>query len=163
MCKSIKILCLSIIITCISIVTCFASPFPRYDIAIGGIGIGTSMDYVKQVYGEPSSISYGYEYPYGDTVTYNYNDLLEITGAIRTGDVYAISCKEKRLSTPGGIAVGMKYGIVKKIYGIGRRLDLNSYFKDDGYKHYEYNYGPRNIVFVVNDGIIRKINIYSGI
>lgn len=158
-----KSIFLLLAILCISTTTCFAYGIPRNDMAIGGIAYGTSMDYVKQIYGTPTKITYADgEWHTGKLIVYNYNDKFIVSGSVRTNTVVSIVCTEKGLSTPGGLAVGMKYDIVKKIYGNGGRMDLLVKRPSDGYKYYYYSNATNEIQFIVDkQGIIQKIFIYN--
>lgn len=160
-----KSLFLLLAILCISTTTCFAGNIPRHDIAIGGISYGTSMNYVKQIYGTPTKITYADgEWHTGKLIAYNYNDKFIVEGVVKNNTVDFIVCREKGLSTPGGLAVGMKYDIAKKIYGEGQRLDLIKGYHQDGYKHYSYGSFGINMELVVDkQGIINEIKIYSGL
>ncbi|MBQ9572940.1 MAG: hypothetical protein IJR22_06070 [Acidaminococcaceae bacterium] len=92
---------------------------PLEDMVIGGVGVGTHINYVKQVYGEPSAVKQHkaevdsdirnpMEYSYGKTFT------LYADGSI----VYSVSSTGNNgLKTSKGITVGMPYSNVVKAYG----------------------------------------------
>ncbi len=148
--------------------TSLSTRFPRSDMAIGGISLGGSIQYVEQIYGAPTKSYIDLDmsdYSHGKTVAYNYNDKFIVYAGNSGQHIDSIICRESGLSMPGGIAVGMKYSIVKKIYGGGRHLEDDFIVqKIDKTNSYAYNAGTWNLQFSVDsEGIIRQIVIYSGV
>lgn len=161
-----KSLFLLLAILCISTTTCFAS-IPRTDMAIGGVTLGSSLNYVKQIYGPPTSFYYeDGDYITGKIAVYSYNQMFVIYARTRNqpaGMIDSIICRDKGLSTPAGFAVGMNFDIVKKIYGYPyeSKYPVNPV---SGCKHYGYNNGSYNMEFAVDSKkIIRQIVVYSGV
>ena len=162
-----KSIFLLLAILCISTTTCFAYGIPRNDMAIGGVTLGTSLDYVKQIYGSPTSSYYEEgDYMTGKIAVYSYNQMFVIYAGTKNhpeGRVYSVICRDKGLSTPAGFAVGMKFDIVKKIYGYPNetKYPINPV---EGCRHYEYNTGSYNMQFAIDSNkIIRQIVVYSGV
>lgn len=164
----LRCILLMIMVMGFSVSVCSAG-MPRGDIAIGGVTVGTSLDYVEQIYGKPTASYYGEgDYMYGKTIIYNYNQMFVVYAASKGNQnrkIFSIICREKGLSTPGGLAVGMKFAIAKKIYGSPLSVNKNTTVNPvDGCRAYQYNSGSINMQFSVDkEGIIRQIVIYSGV
>lgn len=131
---------------------------------IGGIGIGDSIDYVKSIYGEPTSVSkkgknylydglYSYNITYGDSFT-----LSVVENSDGTEEVIDIdSTANNGLAMPCGIKVGSQIGEVYKNFGMPWRADSGKNIN----RHYVYRtqYSPK-VVFVTNpQHIITRITI----
>lgn len=118
--------------------TCFAArpkEIPVKDIAIGGITINASEDYVRSVYGEPDEITYqNYRGPEPEhTKTFRYGNSFFITFDADRNTVHTIKTTGNNgLVTPAGFTVGSKISDVKKYYG-----ETSS---SDGGKHLVYTY-----------------------
>lgn len=155
----------------ICMTTSFAS-IPRNDMVIGGITIGSSLDYVEQVYGSPNELYYGDgDWLTGQSLTYKYvngNNLFKVVAGTKGNSnrrVYSIVCRERGLYTPKGLSVGMNFNEVKKIYGNGTSLKKNMVVLPiDKCRYYEYNSGSNSMQFTVDsNNIIRQIAIVSGV
>lgn len=146
-------------------ICCSAAPgryeeIPRADIAIGGITIGATENYVKSIYGEPNDISFqksgymGYR-----TKTYRYGNSFFImfwqgnTGGTTWIVADVKSTGNNGLKTPGGFAVGMKLSDVYNRYGPGRTSDNSLFYTSNWWL---------NIMFKSDkNGKITEIHIYS--
>lgn len=134
------------------------------ELYIGGIGIGTSLDYVEKIYGEPTSKEPFKNY-LGTGITYNYNDFFLVSALYtKSNNTYVnyITCKESILSTPSGFAVGVPYAKVTEKYGkvsiltpeITKNLNKN-------YIYYEHYIGLLFMRFAVDkNGIIQEIDCF---
>ncbi|OUO40974.1 hypothetical protein B5F82_02735 [Megamonas hypermegale] len=163
----------STIITVLFLFICMATSFasiPRSDMVIGGITMGSSLDYVEQVYGLPNKSYYGEgDWITGESLIYEYvngNNLFKVVAGTKGNFnriVYSITCREKGLSTPSGLSVGMNFSEVKKLYGKGSAIKKDMAVSPiDKCSYYEYNSGSNIMQFAVDsDGIIRQIVIFN--
>ena len=134
---------------------CFAKIAPER-IALGGIGVGMSMNYVKGVYGEPDRVKTDYSaYWEEELTTHYYGETLEI--------VYNESDRVQRVCTkgnngvvtPDGVRVGMSVGVLKRIYG--KSDDIQEYETSRHYKSMTSdNFGIR---FDLKEGKITQITV----
>lgn len=115
----ILILSLSLLIFSSSI---SAAPAPGKlhpnQLALGGIHLGDSIDYVKSIYGKPRIARFNnnnpayYEYDYGNGL------LIKFWNESNPKDVVDILVSERNgFATPAGIEVGMDADILLKLYG----------------------------------------------
>jgi len=88
---------------------------PDEELLVGGIGYGTSVEYLRSVYGEPREIEA--KNHYGTRVEeYEYSKSLEfkvIDGYVRRIEVSG----PNGFATKAGVAVGMDASILKEKYG----------------------------------------------
>ena len=135
----------------------FHGTIAEEEINIGGIGIGTSLDYVKQVYGQPTEQK-NYRNYLGQGIEYNYNNLFIVDAAIKqNGDTYVsyITCKAGNLKTPSGFAVGTPYKNVTDKYSKFSMIEKN------GFKIYTHFNGALYMEFKVDkQGLIKEITCY---
>jgi len=144
---------------------CFAHSMTSAEFVLGGIGFNCTMGYVQEIYGEPTSK----EFFRGDgvrTVKYMYGDNFKIVGLedIRyKGEeenmhVHTVVSRAGNLSTPSGIAVGMKYSEVVGLFGLGKGITM--YRPLDDCVYYAYVAGAEEMdIGVDSAGIIREIII----
>lgn len=92
---------------------CFAE-VPASELALGGINLGASSEYVKSIYGEPTS----YDKGNGTALIYNYNGTFKIMFAgINHEYMYWLETTANNgITTPSGVAVGMNVSVLDK-YG----------------------------------------------
>lgn len=81
-------------------------------IAIGGVGPGCTADYVKSVYGEPSTTE-----SHTGGVSYNYNGGFIVSFDEGMTQVLSATCTTDNLSTPDGVSVGMEASALSHRYG----------------------------------------------
>ena len=105
----IKILFATICCFIMSVCTATAS-VPASALSIGGIGIGSSGDYVKSVYGNPDNISAS---PWCEVWKYGSFELTVDKNTV----LYLKSKGTNGLATPAGLAVGMKIDTAFDLYG----------------------------------------------
>ena len=107
-------------LTLMSVSVCFAA-IPTSEIAIGGITVGSSADYVKSIYGEPDRITTTYNHALwrGKIDEYYYGDSFHI---ILSDDkvIWLGTTANNGLATPAGIRVGMKVSTLIDVYGNGK-------------------------------------------
>lgn len=93
---------------------------PEDELFVGGISCGTSVDYLRSVYGEPDKIEVEHhlgnrieEYEYGSTLEFKILDdsVIRIDVSGRNG-----------FATKAGVAVGMDASILKEKYGEPDRI-----------------------------------------
>ena len=112
---------------------------PLEEMSVGGVGYGTSLGYVKEIYGEPVDKKFFT----GDgvrVVTWIYSEYFSVTARTSDDDttleenlqVVGYSLKNNSLSTPAGLTVGMIYNEVVKLWGRGELV------QDDGRRGYFY-------------------------
>ncbi len=99
---------LSIILSC---TICFAE-IPSSEVALGGIQLGSSPEYVKSVYGEPTS----YDKGNSDSIIYNYNGTFKLMFASGKYMYWMETTANNGIKTPSGIAVGMNVSVLDR-YG----------------------------------------------
>lgn len=103
---------------------------PLEEMSVGGVGYGTSLGYVKEIYGEPVDKKIFT----GDgvrVVTWIYSEYFSVTARTFAEDttpednlqVVGYSLKTNALSTPAGLTVGMSYNEVVKHWGRGELVD----------------------------------------
>ena len=87
-------------------------------VALGGIQVGATIDYVKSIYGEPSRIESAYvgmldetitTHHYGETLSIAYDEQRRVHGIRSTGN--------NGFATPDGVSVGMDVSVLQKVYG----------------------------------------------
>lgn len=130
----------------------------RTDIAIGGITIGATESYVREIYGEPDEISYESNrlragpinrkiFRYGTSffVVFNTDNNSNTVWEVKSNG-------NNGLKTPVGFTVGMNLSDVHEYYGQGRRGNGSqlAYNADWWY----------NIMFTAKNGKITEIWIY---
>jgi hypothetical protein len=159
-------------IFCLSLaVTAFAEPTKQItldEFEVGGIGVGTSLDTVVMKYGLPTKQS---SFNYNRLIKgmiYKYGDLLTVE-AIPKSDggtsVIGVVCKNPKLFTPSGFAVGRSYKEVVAKYGVVTNASKSKLNGNErwlglarGYTFYDYYAGPFCMRFNVDDkGIIKTI------
>ena len=117
----------------------FPHCMPLEEMSVGGVGYGTSLGYVKEIYGEPVDKKIFT----GDgirVVTWIYSEYFSVTARTSDDDttpeenlqVVGYSLKTNSLSTPAGLTVGMIYNEVVKLWGRGELV------QDDGRRGYFY-------------------------
>ncbi|MCI6159448.1 MAG: hypothetical protein SOV43_09125 [Selenomonadaceae bacterium] len=106
--------------------TCFAHALPNSEFSLGGIGVanGTTIDYVRSIYGEPRLVStskYSRTYMYGDSVTIKTDHYGNSPERVFCVTVTA----NNGFGTPAGLTVGMKTSTMFRLYGY-EKPDYNS-------------------------------------
>lgn len=132
----------------------YSPRMPMDQARIGGIGIGDSIDYVKSIYGEPTSVGqrgknylydglYAYDMTYGDSFK-----LSVVENSDGTEEVIDIaSTANNGLAMPCGIKVGSSIGEVYKNFGMPWRI--NSAKSIERNYVYRTQYSPK-VVFTTN-------------
>ncbi len=141
---------------------------PPEEIAIGGIHVSDSEDFVRSVYGEPDNITYSADPVFGNKKTFDYGGSFFITFHYyhdRRNDVdvshviYAKSTANNGLKTPPGFAVGSPFINVIKYYG----NDWSNVKKENGKRAIIYWEGEYRIIKyqATAGGKIESIAIYD--
>jgi hypothetical protein len=165
-----KKLCLTILLSCLCCFGVFAHSMTSSELAVGGVTLGSTLGYVKSVYGEPSQVETSSN-PMGSSrmyrAVYVYGPLLTISG--RTlGDgteneneyaVYEVALRANNLSTPSGIMVGMPYSKVVALFGQGKYYYDNS--KGLGGYVYQMPHSLKEMILYL-DGNKNIAEIYLG-
>lgn len=138
---------------------------PIDQLKIGGIGCGSSVDYVKSIYGEPSKVSekkknylydlLGYTITYGDS--FHLYVLVEKDGK---EDVVNIKTTANNgLAMPCGIKVGSSVREMYQNFGVPYQISMSK----NGVIYYTYKTKYTNTVtfLVDNKHIVREISILS--
>ncbi len=130
----------------------YANPLPTSEMNLNGIRPGTSMDYIKGIYGEPQllrSNSGEKTYSYGGTLflrTIQYGNSHESV-------TFVESTANNGFSTPAGVTVGMKVSELFDLYG-PEELQVNS--NSETFYHYtrrESGSGITMLIFVTGNRI----------
>lgn len=145
---------------CISSMAMANVPYDK--VAIGNVGPGSSIGYVKSVYGEPTSTNY--DTP--TSATYEYGDSFVLTSSPKDSQtIYTVfSSAHNGLNTPDGVGVGMKESVLEEKYGPCERIG-----HVDGVTYYHYAMDPNPSLpnafggysFGVKDGVI--VSIWAGV
>ena len=95
---------------------CHAAGYiPKEDVALGGVTLGATEDYVSGIYGEPDDITYKTTGAFGKMKTFRYGDSFFVT--FGNGKVIEISSDaDNGISTPAGFTVGTPLSDVKDRY-----------------------------------------------
>lgn len=118
-------------------------------VAIGGITLGSTMDYVESIYGSPSANfrrSFIIHHEYGQSFAMDsYNGY--VTRVITTG--------HNGIATPGGVLVGMPADVLNDVYG---KADAVSHSQGITIYHYRGS-GTSNVLmfFINSNGVISEI------
>lgn len=119
--------------------------------AIGGITIGSKVDYVRSIYGEPDKIIESLD---GRAVEWYYGETFQIR-FVEERAVFVCSSANNGLNTPDNVGVGMKSRLVKKVFG-----RPSEKLKFDRRQVYVYNgSGAWQMLFVINDDWITEIRL----
>ena len=133
---------------------------PASELAIGGIGIGASGSYVRSVYGNPDDVksySWGEIWKYGSfELVFEKDTVLSLKSVGNNG-----------LSTPAGLAVGMKIGTAYDLYG---KADYQGKEQTEIVRHpkgcdYHYIYRSSNnmiMILYTNNDVIKAMAITEG-
>lgn len=119
--------------------------------ALGGIAIGSEVDYVRSIYGEPDKILDGLD---GRSIEWYYGDTFQIR-FVEGRAVFVCSSGNNGLNTPDNVGVGMKSRLVKKVFGRPHEK-----LKFDRRQVYVYEgAGAWQMIFVINDDWITEIRL----
>lgn len=121
----------------LSVVFCFAvtlSAFaiPAYvgngEIAIGGVSLTSTEDYVQSIYGSPDSVRYENNVVWGNTHIVRYGNSFYITYSDRGGVISVKTTANNGLKTPSGFTVGQSINAVTNYFpAAALRKGSNSY------------------------------------
>ena len=133
---------------------------PTSELSIGGIGIGSSGNYVRSVYGNPDNIKL---YDWGESWTYGSFELVLEKNAVLS----LRSTGNNGLATPAGLAVGMKYSDAYNLYG---KADSQGNAQTEIVRHpkgcdYHYIYFSSNdmlMILYTKNNVIKTIYIVKG-
>ena len=170
--KRILMICFAVLLFCQA--TAFAANFiPKEELCIGGINLDCTLGYVKEIYGEPKEVIWEETGKSGSKmgiiyyITYKYSDAFFVTGKLSEREshgeddtrIVSICIKDNSLATPSGIAVGMPYATVAKLFGERHKTT----YKDASFYEYQQDRaGIRMIHFYVDDAeIITEISVFS--
>ena len=118
--------------------------------AIGGIAIGSKIDYVRSIYGEPNksklNVDGALDWYYGDTFQ------IRFVNGLAT---FVCSSGNNGLNTPDDVGVGMKKRLIKKFFGRpSERLNF-----DNRELLMYHGSGAWQMLFVVRGGLISEIRL----
>ena len=162
-----KKICLTIIFSLMCCCMGFAHSMPPSELVVGGVSLGSTLGYVKGVYGEPQQVKSSVN-PMGEFQVYRaqymYGPLLTIAGrTFGNGSkdendygVYELSLRANNLSTPSGIKVGMPYATVIRLFGKGTYYH-NESTGMSGYVYAMPNSLKEMILYLDKDGNIAEI------
>ena len=150
----LKIFSILIFILILNISICSAKVFNADQAAIGGISVGSSTEYIKGIYGEPTKIRLDESSQATESQTWYYGDTFHIDFVNGTAACITTS-GNNGLTTPDGITVGMKKRKMTSKYGRPENTDKYG-------NRAIYTYQAANgvtMVFVTRDGIISEIRV----
>ncbi len=145
-----------VLIMILNISICSAKVFNADQAAIGGISVGSSTEYIKGIYGEPTKIRFD-ENTQGtetETQTWYYGDTFHIDFVNGTAACITTS-GNNGLTTPDGVTVGMEKKKMTSKYG--RPENTDKYGNRAIYTYQAVN--GVSMVFVARDGIISEIRV----
>ena len=118
--------------------------------ALGGITIGSKVEYVSSIYGEPNEIRESED----GSVEWFYGDTFQIT-FVDGRATFICSSGPNGLNTPDDVGVGMKARRATKVFG-----RPNEKLKFETRQVYVYDgAGAWQMIFVINDGWITEIRL----
>nr|DAK26700.1 MAG TPA: CAP-associated protein [Caudoviricetes sp.] len=135
-----RILLLLVAVTFLMMQTCLAAApwkeIPKEDIAIGGVNLGATRDYVESVYGKPDSVEHK-DLNCGEIIHLEinrYGTSFFVTYDLDTTRVVEVkSTGNNGLKVPAGFAVGDNISDVRKYYngaGFSRKKNEQHYTAD---------------------------------
>lgn len=135
-----------------------------YKQAIGGINLNSSPEYIKSIYGEPTSEEKRYNYTelvYGDSFRILYNNTIQRSIKVET-------TADNGIGTDSGVTVGMSESVIIDLYGdpsiYGASNRKYTRTTKDGVTTYTYGVpksGGDMLVFKTQSGKIISIGIYG--
>ena len=121
--------------------------------ALGGITIGSKIDYVRSIYGDPNKVrelNGAVEWYYGDTFQINF---------VEGRATFVCSSGPNGLNTPDDVGVGMKARRATKVFG-----RPNEKLKFEKRQMYVYKgAGDWQMLIVINDGWITEIRLVADV
>lgn len=143
--------------SCLAVMT---GPVPDSEASLGGITLGSSMSYVRSVYGAPTDRIPTKDFTHQDAFSNIYGNsfyVIEYPEDNSVEELYVTA--NNGLATPMGIAVGVPKSTVDKLYGEGRFVQGSyRYLTQDG-KMIQIKYvDDANDVAVVKSIYIRYPN-----
>ena len=101
---------------CVSSV-CMAR-IPQDQVAVGGIGYGSSREYVESIYGKPTSEKRVYDKNKRLHIVAMYGKYLHIYYDLKDNTIVDLSYYgDNSLATPAGVTCGMDLSVLRNIYG----------------------------------------------
>lgn len=122
-------------------------PIPSEEIAIGGIPLFSTRDYVRNIYGTPDVMKITYSRMLdSDVETWDYGGSFILTFVGNGAE--SIICKAANgLKTPAGIGVGSSESKVREVYGGVRKGSFYTYRSELG----------TELGIIVENGIVKEI------
>lgn len=131
---------------------------PKEDVALGGIPLNVSEEYVRSVYGAPDDISYKTDGGFGKTKKFAYGTSFYVTFDNRNRVIDVMSNGNNGLKTPPGFAVGMPMSEVKAYYG---SAGYDNQGKDGTWSiRYSSDWGVYIKYIADEDEMIKAIHVY---
>lgn len=153
----LKKVCILTFVCCFAFSAMALAKISNSRIGLGGIAIGNTVDYVKQIYGEPQASKRNFFGPYGEyAYSIDYGDSFHLQYFESDGMIFIMySNANNGIKTPDGITVGDKASILQRVYGTADIVQRSK----NGEVHYWY-LGDKNnkMVFHTKNGIITAIN-----
>ena len=131
----------------------------KSQIALGGITIKSTKDYVRSIYGTPTKIeNNGLLYKYGDSFSIKFIRGTEF-GMMEPAAYDIVSSAPNGISTPAGISVGMRVENVFNAYGEPDNIEE---YKNGKilYEYWDAQYYKISLGFLVSNGKIIQIECY---
>ena len=138
-----------------------AARVPDSAIAMGGISIGSTEDYLRSTYGSPKSMSRTWYAPRKQYVReYNYGDSFFLSVLEKSGTVFRMQSlkKHNNIRTAGGITIGSALQDVLRVYGYP---DLRQIDGESDYYWYFGSGAKGNLVFEISYGKVQGITCGS--
>lgn len=132
----VRLLVTSVFALVLLVTTMLAQAISTEQIAVGGIGPGSTVAYVQRIYGTPTyaseiSADTGVNY-----IEYNYGGTLLVGFEAKNQGAMYITSTGDNLATPDGVTTGMTADILSRVYGSANHIyshgDKSLYVYDDG-------------------------------
>lgn len=88
----------------------------NHEVAIGGITLGSTEEYVRSVYGAPDEVTYSKDSVFGEKHTARYGNSFFITYGKTNHVIKVETTANNGLKTPSGISVGQAVSAVTDYY-----------------------------------------------
>lgn len=111
-------------------------------IAVGGIGPGSTMAYVQSIYGWPTTASEISADTGVNYIEYNYGGTLLVGFEAASQGAMYVTSTGGNLATPDGVTTGMTADVLSRVYGSA---------------HYIYSHGDKSL-YVYDDGVGNRLS-----
>lgn len=120
---------------------------------LGGITVGSTADYVRSIYGQPTVSNPVKQGPDGYFYSYQYGSSVQIAFDANSNRVTAVySTANNGFATPAGLTVGMDAAAISRLYGTPDKEDRGTI---------SYHIEGKWLVFNTHNGKITEIKLFD--